>query len=677
MTVLCVAIHGVGSQKELVIKSQVEETLGKTRFRDSVIVEEFNWDKLVEHSSQRSIRDMVWFLEATAENISVSSRLGLRSGNTGVQRFFGALQFHGHRLCQWIIALSIGLIATGTITPLVMSIPNLMFGLSTSYDSIFRWLPITLNFLFVAVLFLSGFVLAIGLIRAAMALSVRPLNEAVRSTVLLYLQPILVFISGMLATKWTSVTRPVWLFGGFILVVSMIAYVFSLFSGEPFFYGATLKYSAYVLLAAAALVLLQLKLSHVWFGIIVKVLLDIFRYLGDPKYRLSVHQSLDNKLEDLRTSHGDNSQFILLAHSLGSVIAVDSILTSSFWRQGDTVYLITMGSPIRRMFQRFFPKILLPASTVPMAQSAASRVGSLYWVNVFRPFDYIGKALSLGRHGVGVDASTRERSRFFSAHTDYWSDGGGDAVHETIEAALEGLEPIARPAAGSDAPVYAIPSPPARDALVSGLRGAASVAGFVLYIAMFVGSLFWVSSSLEDRNVELAEINIRLQNEGIEVSAAVHYDRDNVGFGQGGTIIDKFTIRYTDPATSEPRTEPFEFDQATGFPAHRQRFDESVLAKYIRSLCPEPWWKFWRINSRGIPCEAQGVRFRYLPDDTKSYDFPDFPSTDETRSSKWSWFTIIWISLIIPVFALFPLAISGALFMLLLGHAPFGRPSPQ
>ena len=117
---------------------------------------------------------MIWSLEATAENISVSARLGLIDGDTIAERFFGALQFHVHRLCQWIIALSVGVVTVGIVSPLMMSIPNLFLDLSVSYDSVFRWLPPALTYLSIAVLLLSGLVLAIGIIRAGIALSCAP-----------------------------------------------------------------------------------------------------------------------------------------------------------------------------------------------------------------------------------------------------------------------------------------------------------------------------------------------------------------------------------------------------------------------------------------------------------------------------------------------------------------------
>ena len=412
MTTPCIAIHGVGHHEKGHIKARLQETLGKTRLGGSLSVEEFNWDELVEHSGQRPIRDFLWFLEATAESISVSARLGLRDGATPLERALGSLQFHLHRICQWVIALAIGGIVAGTVSPLMMSIPNHLPGLPVDYVGALAWLPGALKLSSITILVLSGSIFALGLLRAVTSLSVRPLSESVRSIFLLYLQPILVILSGVLAIRWTSVTLPVWFLGGSLLLVLVLAdYIPSLISGEPFSYAAELRYLAYLFLAAGALVLLQLRFTNVWFGAFLKVMLDIFRYLGDPHYRLRVHHALDEVVQRLRAAHPTPGRFILVAHSLGSVIALDSLLSSRFWRATDELHLITMGSPIRRLFQRFFPSIFFPVSIDQLARRAAGRVRALYWINIFRPFDFIGTALGLSRSEVGVDKSTGQSRR--------------------------------------------------------------------------------------------------------------------------------------------------------------------------------------------------------------------------------------------------------------------------
>jgi hypothetical protein len=166
-------------------------------------------------------------------------------------------------------------------------------------------------------------------------------------------------------------------------------------------------------------------------GLLVKILLDIFRYVGDPGYRAAIQAGLDDKVRELRGT-AEGRTFYLLAHSLGSVIAVDSLVHSVAWRKDDRVYLVTMGSPIRRSFQRFFPDILFPASAADIRATVAARVGSFRWVNVYRPLDYVGASLGLSRAGCGIDRRVRQGWRF---HVGYWSDPAvRDAVVEALAA---------------------------------------------------------------------------------------------------------------------------------------------------------------------------------------------------------------------------------------------------
>ncbi len=112
---------------------------------------------------------------------------------------------------------------------------------------------------------------------------------------------------------------------------------------------------------------------------------------------------------------------MILAHSLGSVIALDSLIASSVWTGNTDVVLITMGSPLRRFFSRFFPDMVIPDDLNFSARLVANRVRSFSWLNCYRPFDQIGARLGLD-HSIGIEISTRQFNRFISAHPNYWSD---------------------------------------------------------------------------------------------------------------------------------------------------------------------------------------------------------------------------------------------------------------
>jgi hypothetical protein len=156
------------------------------------------------------------------------------------------------------------------------------------------------------------------------------------------------------------------------------------------------------------------KLIKAVFSGPMKILADVSLYLGDEQYRRALIETL---ISDLEALGGDGKELILVTHSLGTVIAVDSLRESPrlcFSR----ITLITAGSPLTRMFHRFFP------SRYPAARQLLSEFSQSFaqfrWINVYRPFDPIGTSLGLpGR----CEVSTRQwRKLLMSAHSNYWSD---------------------------------------------------------------------------------------------------------------------------------------------------------------------------------------------------------------------------------------------------------------
>ncbi len=153
-----------------------------------------------------------------------------------------------------------------------------------------------------------------------------------------------------------------------------------------------------------------------------KVLGDIFLYLGDRNYHEALHRCLLDKLKDL----GPAPRLVIAAHSLGSVIVIDSLLDRPRqWEQFGSIELITMGSPLRRLFARFFPSAYpLPDE---IAGGLAQRYGAFRWSNIHRRFDYVGGSLSVG----GAVADYRVRSGW-RLHTGYWSDPAVIGVAERV-----------------------------------------------------------------------------------------------------------------------------------------------------------------------------------------------------------------------------------------------------
>ena len=87
----------------------------------------------------------------------------------------------------------------------------------------------------------------------------------------------------------------------------------------------------------------------------LKILLDIFRYIGSDTYREKIQLHLDSIIHGLSVDAGAGKQVVILSHSLGTVIAPQLFLSSEAWAEDARITLITLGSPIQRLFMRFFP----------------------------------------------------------------------------------------------------------------------------------------------------------------------------------------------------------------------------------------------------------------------------------------------------------------------------------
>jgi hypothetical protein len=187
-------------------------------------------------------------------------------------------------------------------------------------------------------------------------------------------------------------------------------------------------------------------------GHVLKVLLDILLYVGDSKFRENAHAALETAIASARERSPDGI-FVVVAHSLGSVIALESLLTSRGWKEGDQIVFATMGSPIRRFFWRFFPDYMFHGTPSVAAKFIARRFREFRWVNVYRPFDQIGSALGFSTSCAARDRSTGQLNLVLSAHVNYWSD-------ETVISNLRDMAEFAAriPAATDFSPAAAPPS---------------------------------------------------------------------------------------------------------------------------------------------------------------------------------------------------------------------------
>ncbi len=172
---------------------------------------------------------------------------------------------------------------------------------------------------------------------------------------------------------------------------------------------------------------------------------DVAHYLaphrsgGLQPHQRAIRTELWRLVRHLRDEHGVR-RFVLVAHSLGTVIVTDLLLEQAELPPDGpfvTFDIVTAGSPLRRFIRRFFPDRQPDLRLVReiLANTPGFRV--VRWFNAYRIFDYVGQAL--GRSAlvpdlVGVrwdrrqpDTSIHEhllvpRFRWPFGHANYWGD---------------------------------------------------------------------------------------------------------------------------------------------------------------------------------------------------------------------------------------------------------------
>lgn len=152
------------------------------------------------------------------------------------------------------------------------------------------------------------------------------------------------------------------------------------------------------------------------------LVLEMIKYLSDPKG--TIQQTVKEQLDNItRTMEDENNKIIIVAHSLGSVIAVDYLNKSSFSCNGKPLLyeLITMGSPI-------------PLFSVAGKGSLLCDIGKLMlsgklskWVNIVSRRDGIGRIVqpflnySSNKNRVSFDEHFVSTGFLpIKAHIGYW-----------------------------------------------------------------------------------------------------------------------------------------------------------------------------------------------------------------------------------------------------------------
>lgn len=141
---------------------------------------------------------------------------------------------------------------------------------------------------------------------------------------------------------------------------------------------------------------------------------DVVRYLGDREYRDAIRDKV------VAAIGRPGERVIVVAHSLGSVIAADAVLGLSAPCAGEMT-LVTMGSPLLRLMHRLLPREY-PAPAALRA-GLVNRGVIRQWINVYRPADMVGAALFAGEPGdLATDVWFVGWLPPLHAHLNYWND---------------------------------------------------------------------------------------------------------------------------------------------------------------------------------------------------------------------------------------------------------------
>jgi hypothetical protein len=194
---------------------------------------------------------------------------------------------------------------------------------------------------------------------------------------------------------------------------------------------------------AAGGMLVTAFLARGWLGSarsLLDVLLDIDNYMREhPRGagpRVRMFERTHAVLQHLGAGAGGPAYdaVVFVAHSQGTVIVADYLRLARHrgWLANAAmpVHLMTMGSPLRQLYERCFPALYDWVGRKPM-NDRLEELQLASWTNLYRSGDYIGRALGF----APGDELMREGCIGIGAHTHYW-DETAPAVGEELDRRL-------------------------------------------------------------------------------------------------------------------------------------------------------------------------------------------------------------------------------------------------
>jgi hypothetical protein len=600
-----IAVHGVGRHPPGRIEGLVKATVGRGQGVD-LSVAEFNWDQYVDHRRIRSGTAALENLQRVCASFHATAAAVLMVTPGGLDARLAQAQLVCGRLLRRLIAVVVAAVFGIPAIVIIVLLPTSLLQIAPIWPvRELRWVTAVVvpGFLCVLGALVAGIV-ALGCARAVVGRSLAPIRSAVASSVLTCLGPLVAILSTPVSISWMFIGAIVLFFSVCGVLISLVelvlpdtpAYtVWRDFVIAPYLLG--------VVGGLAGLHALRFLLGQLWHEGPIKVLLDITRYVGEPEYRFRTLNALERFVRD---KQGDSPSIVIVAHSLGSIIVLDYLCN---WRAGDSgrrVSLITLGSPYRRFFLRWLPGVLFDLRPSNTVARIGARHRSFRWVNVYRPWDYVGTALKV-RDTAFADRSTRQYLRL-NGHGDYWSD---DVVLCTVRAALSALPLPSVPAEVPDAAYIPVLKHPRRTIET---RHSARL------VALGCISIAWMVYSFAGQHSELARMRAAIDERGIHAQVFVaHREVPDVA-DEMATAHEFHFIGLDMP--------PYQLSPGLPASVAQQRLDHRRLEKFVRSNCQLEHRPAWHESDRMLLCTSrEPIEIAYLPP-AGDLDFylPDFPS---------------------------------------------------
>jgi hypothetical protein len=424
VTRLVFVIHGVGSTRVGSLKSIVETILGPLNESTSIV--EINWDSIVDQSL---VLGELRFSTVRKLLLAISStnRLPRAQKNSSQRDLAKSFILFGSNVVEFILFCIL------ILCFLVWPLAYLSSWLSSFDNNLFleyyNWIPNAIFIFSIILLNTTALIILLSIFISMARGRFGIFHLCVQIILLVYFR---VFLSVLLYLFVVPYDVALELLDtNFPTILSYLT-PFCIFVASIYFTSAFgdkfHDYSIYLLLLGiwllpivtyiALSIIIYIKNSII--GPSTKILLDIFRYIGENEYRDKIQEFVDKEVA--RHINGDE-EIVILAHSLGTIISIDSLSNSKVWiEERKNISLITMGSPLRRWFLRFFPRLFFTDSADSIFYAIAIRVSGFRWLNVSRPWDQVGSAISLSSTESTRDISTDQSGRFLSAHLNYFSD---------------------------------------------------------------------------------------------------------------------------------------------------------------------------------------------------------------------------------------------------------------